>query len=385
MNLIYLSPNFPPNYYQFSIGLMDLGVNVLGIGDAPYEQLSNELKYALTEYYKVDSLESYDQLLRAVAFFTHKYGKIDRICSLNEYWLEKEATLRTDFNIPGLKTDEIHTIKCKSKMKEKFREAGINVAEGKIIHSMAQAKALIKKVGYPVIAKPDNGVGAANTFKINDEEELEDFFEHKGSNEYIMEEYIDGDLYSFDGLTNKEGKVVFYTSHLFNTGVMQSVNQGHNFYYYSLREIPKDLEEAGFNAVKAFNSKESFFHIEFFRRKKDKKIVALEVNMRPPGGLTTDMFNFANDINIYQEWANIIVNNKFTASYYRKYHCCYIGRKYINKYTHSRDDIMAKYREFIVTEAIMPDVVSAAIGNYAFVARSQDLKKIQEIATYILE
>jgi biotin carboxylase len=364
---------------------MDLGVTVLGIGDTPYEQLSNELKYALTEYYKVENMESYDQLLRAVAFFTHKYGKIDRICSLNEYWLEKEAMLRTDFNVQGVRSDGIHTIKCKSKMKDKFKEAGINVAEGKIIHSIAQAKALIKKVGYPVIAKPDNGVGAANTFMIHDEDELEEFFENKGGHEYIMEEYIDGDLYSFDGLTDRDGNPVFYTSHLFNTGVMQSVNQGQDFYYYSLREIPKDLEDAGLKALKAFDTKESFFHIEFFRRKSDDKIVALEVNMRPPGGLTTDMFNFANDINIYQEWANIIVNNKFTAQYDRKYHCCYIGRKYINKYTHSHDDIMAKYGEFIVMESGIPDVSSAAIGNYAFLARSQDLKKIQEIVKYVLE
>jgi biotin carboxylase len=385
MNLVYLSPNFPPNYYQFSLGLMDLGVTVLGIGDAPYEQLSNELKYALTEYYKVDSLESYDQLLRAVAFFTHKYGKIDRICSHNEYWLEKEAMLRTDFNVQGIKSDEIYTIKCKSKMKQKFIEAGVNVAEGKIVHSIAQSKAFIKKVGYPVIAKPDNGVGAISTFKIHDDDELEDFFNNKGNYEYIMEEYIDGDLYSFDGLTDRDGKPVFYTSHLFNTGVMQSVNQGQDFYYYSLREIPKDLEIAGLSTLKAFKTKESFFHIEFFRRKKDSKIVALEVNMRPPGGLTTDMFNFANDINIYQEWANIVVNNKFTASYYRKYHCCYIGRKYINRYIHSRDEIMAKYGEFIVMESDIPDVASAAIGNYAFLARSQDLNKIKEITTYILE
>jgi len=385
MNLIYISPNFPPNYSQFSVALRNLGVNVLGIGDTPYEHLSSDLKYALTEYYRVNHMEDYDQLLRAVAFFTHKYGKIDRICSLNEYWLEKEAMLRTDFNVYGVKTDGIQTIKYKSKMKEKFREAGILVAEGEVIHTIEQAKALIRKVGYPVITKPDNGVGAANTSKINSDQELQNFFDRKDNNKYIMEQYIDGDLYSFDGLTDRDGQAVFYTSHLFNTGVMQSVNQGHDFFYYSLREIPKDLEEAGLKALKAFDTRESFFHIEFFRRRSDSKIMGLEVNMRPPGGLTTDMFNFANDINIYQEWANVVVNNKFSTSYKREYHCCYIGRKYRNKYTYTRDDIMKKYSEYIVMESSIPDVTSAAIGNYAYLVRTKNLKKIQEIVAYILE
>jgi hypothetical protein len=58
------------------------------------------------------------------------------------------------------------------------------------------------------------------------------------------------------------------------------------------------LEDAGKRVLKAFNGRERFFHFEFFRVAQDK-LVAPEVNMRPPGGLTTDMFNYANDIDIY--------------------------------------------------------------------------------------
>ena len=49
---LYL-PNFPTNYYRFCEELRRNGVSVLGIGDCPYEQLTPELKAALTEYYKV--------------------------------------------------------------------------------------------------------------------------------------------------------------------------------------------------------------------------------------------------------------------------------------------------------------------------------------------
>ncbi|MEI6080643.1 MAG: carboxylate--amine ligase, partial [bacterium] len=196
--------------------------------------------------------------------------------------------------------------------------------------------------------------------------------------------YIDGDLYSFDGLADRDGKPVFYTSHFFSTGIMHSVNESHDLFYYSLRDIPEDLKDAGLKTLKAFNARETFFHLEYFRTKKDKKIVALEVNMRPPGALTTDMFNFANDIDIYQEWANVVVNNRFDSKYDRKYHCCYIGRKYVNNYKHSRQEIFEKYGKYIVADTVIPDVFSAAIGNYAYIARHQDLNKILEIAKFIL-
>ena len=52
-NVIFISPNFPTNYWQFCHELRCDGVNVLGIGDQPYDELSLSLKSCLTEYYKV--------------------------------------------------------------------------------------------------------------------------------------------------------------------------------------------------------------------------------------------------------------------------------------------------------------------------------------------
>ena len=99
MNFLFISPQFPRTYWNFCDRLKKKGVNVLSIGDTPYDQLAHEVREALTEYYFVPSLADYDQMLRAVAFFTFKYGRIDWLESNNEYWLESDARLRTDFNI----------------------------------------------------------------------------------------------------------------------------------------------------------------------------------------------------------------------------------------------------------------------------------------------
>ena len=129
MNFIFISPQFPRTYQEFCIRLKQNGVTVLGIADAPYETLSPELRGALTEYYRVDNMEEYGQMYRAVAFLAHKYGKIDWIESNNEYWLEQDARLRTDFNvITGIQYANITAIKEKSEMKKYYRKGGIPTA-----------------------------------------------------------------------------------------------------------------------------------------------------------------------------------------------------------------------------------------------------------------
>ena len=76
MNYIFISPAYPVTCTYFCDRLNMAGVTVLGIGDVPYDDLNGTLKNALTEYYYVDSLEDYDQVYRAAAFFIHKYNAI---------------------------------------------------------------------------------------------------------------------------------------------------------------------------------------------------------------------------------------------------------------------------------------------------------------------
>ena len=182
MNYIFISPNFPRTSSFFCDRLHRNGVNVLGIGEAPYDSLENGLKEALTEYYYVGSLKDYDEVYRAVAFFgslkdydevyravaffTFKYGRIDWLESMNEFWLELDARLRTDFNIAvGTRSDRIGPIKEKSLMKQVFLQEGIPTARQHIVTTPDAGRAFVREVGYPVIVKPDNGVGANDTWK----------------------------------------------------------------------------------------------------------------------------------------------------------------------------------------------------------------------------
>ncbi len=382
MNVVFLSPYFPPHYFRFCLHLQKAGATVLGIGDESYENLAREVRAALTEYYRVEDMHNYDALVRALGFFTHRYGKIDRIDSLNEYWLAAEARLREDFNIFGVRGSDIDFIRRKSCMKDKFREAGVPVARGQIVKTAAEAEDFIRETGYPVIAKPDGGVGAIATYRLDNEKDLGDFFKEKPAIDYIMEEFISGTIVSFDGLADKNGAPLFHTAHIFSQGIMETVNEARHLYYYNLVDIPADLEKIGRACLKAFDVKERFFHMEFFRTDADR-YVALEVNMRPPGGYTTDMFNYSCDIDIYRIWADLLVHNQTAVDYTRKYHCCYASRKFNRRYVHSHEEILARYDTFMVQVESVPGVFSSALGDIGYIFRTQDLDKMMEIVGFI--
>ncbi len=383
MNHVYLSPHFPPNYHNFCVHLRRLGVNVLGIADEPYEWLLPELKDALTEYYRVDDMHSYDQMLRACGHFTHRYGKIDRIDSQTEYWMETEANLRSDFNVFGPKVSDLATIQRKSLMKQRFVQANVPAAPGTLVRSFEQARHFAHEAGYPLVAKPDVGVGAANTFRIENDAELERFIAAKPPVEYLLEKFIQGDINTFDGLTDKNGNPVFYTSMHYSQGVMETVNEDLHMYFYNQREIPADLEDAGRRLLKAFDVRERFFHFEFFRTHDEGRIVALEVNMRPPGGPILDMFNYAHDVDLYWEWANIVVNNRFSADYSRKYHVCFACRKYNKPYIHTHQQIMDAFGYCIVHHMQMPQIFALAMGDYAYLVRTPDLAELMAATEFI--
>lgn len=197
MNFIFISPHFPHTYWNFCDRLKRNGVTVLGIGDTSYDSLEDNLKQSLTEYYRVDSLEDYDQVLRAVAFFTFKYGKIDWLESNNEYWLEQDARLRTDFHITtGVNLDEVAFFKSKSAMKSCYAKAGVPTARCHKITTKAAAEEFLSAVGYPVIVKPDNGVGASHTYKLEGSADLDRFFADLPAVPYVMEEFVQGDICS---------------------------------------------------------------------------------------------------------------------------------------------------------------------------------------------
>jgi len=382
MNLVYLSPHYPAHYSQFVEALARHGVRVFGISDLPDEALDPRVRQSLSGHYRVDQLENQQQVINAVGFFKQHLGEINRVESHLEPWIELEAMVRDTYNVVGPKSDQLQFIKRKSKMKDIFLKAGVPAARGIVVKDLKQCQKFIDG-HYPVFVKPDIGVGAADTYTIRNAADLEHFFSIKQNYDYFMEEFVDGDLQSFDGLTDRDGNIVFCTSHVFSNDIHKVVKNNENVHYYSVMDIPAELEKYGRAIVKAAEVREKFFHIEFFKRS-NGKYQALEINMRPPGGLTTHMFNFACDIDVYDWWASIMAGHNPKRAFTRRYHCAFVGRKHDRRYKYSHDQLYARWGERIVHSQPMNPIEYQVMGHWGYLARSTNLDELKNIIRDII-
>ncbi|MCP4178104.1 MAG: carboxylate--amine ligase, partial [bacterium] len=380
MNFVFISPHFPPTFFNFCVELKKAGANVLAIGDASYQEFRQELKDSLTEYSKIDMLD-YDKVYRTIAYFASKYGKIDRIDSQNEYWLDLEAKLRIDFNIFGQRPEDLKVNQSKLGMKKVFKDVGVPCADAILVANPDILNNFVEKHGFPLIIKPDKGMGAANTYKINNEWELSDVLKDLPPG-YIAEPFVEGKIVTFDGLVDKSGDIMFYSSFELSDNVLDILTNKKDMYYYYTRDIPEQLVKYGRRVVKGFNLKERFFHCEFFRRH-DGQHMALEINVRPPGGFSLDMQNFSCDMDLYKTWAQLVVNGKDTLQYERKFNVSNVSRRDHLSYVHSKDQIFDKLGDIVVEYTRIPEAFAEAMGNDTYLLRHKNLEVLHEAINFV--
>ncbi|MBQ6468582.1 MAG: carbamoylphosphate synthase large subunit [Lachnospiraceae bacterium] len=391
MNYIFISPAYPVTCTLFCDRLHEAGVNVLGIGDMPYETLNDQLKSALMEYYYVTSLEDYDQVYRAAAFFIHKYGRIDCLESLNEYWLPTDARLRTDFNIEGTREDEIRTFVSKSEMKKIFLDAKIPTARQHIVSEPASGKEFAAHAGYPVIVKPDVGVGANGAMKLHTEEELDEFYRNLPDEPYVMEEFMDGDICTYDAIIDSQCEPLFESMCTY-APVIDAVQDDEDVSFYTVAEVPQQLLELGRRTVRAFGASRRFVHFEFIKLAKDHKGIGkagdyavMEVNMRPAGGHDPDMMNFAQSTDVFRIYAEMITEDRrISPRPEDRYICAYAARKDGHTFRHTHAEIMERYGTDIVMQEEMPPIDWPSMGRYVYMAKFRKKEEMDEYFDFVL-
>ncbi len=394
MNFVFISPNFPSIYSHFVKSLHDRGITVLGIGDAIYEELNQELKDNLTEYCQVTNMNNIEWMKNTLDYIEGKYGQIDYIESNNEYWLMNDSIYREYKHVPnGFYPSDMDKIKYKSKMKEYFAKANIKTARYILLDSFDDAVNFSNEVGFPLFIKPDNGVGASGTHKINNIDDLKHFFEFKDDDIYIIEEFIDGDIITFDGICDDDSNCVLMYNEIFPIPVANVVNDDLDDYYYANMEMDENFKNMGQRVIKSFGVKKRCFHIEFFKLKVDRpglakkgEIIGLEVNMRSPGGDTPDLLSISLNDSYYDVYADIIAFNKVKVNLNKQHFIAIsVSRKNRFNYVHSNEEIYEKYRLNIVHHGFYDKAIVDAMGNEYWMGRFYHEKYALEFAKFIRE
>ena len=75
---------------------------------------------------------------------------------------------------------------------------------------MAEVWEAAQTIGFPIILKPIDGAGSADTYRVNDEGELKDVLPALRHVPHVsVEEFVDGEEYTFDTIT-VNGKIAYY-------------------------------------------------------------------------------------------------------------------------------------------------------------------------------
>ncbi|MBA3453029.1 MAG: ATP-grasp domain-containing protein [Deltaproteobacteria bacterium] len=308
MHIVFIEPRFPANQKQFIKGLAEVGVTISAIGERSKDTLDNELRHWLTHYEEVTNVCDQKQVLNAVRFIQRR-KHVDRLEATVEAHIMPTAHVREAAGIPGTSTRTAYLCRDKPAMKEVLRAGGVPCAESTAAASAEEVRAFIERVGYPVIIKPRDGAGASGASRIDSDRELEPALRALGPGRSIaVEEFIEGHEGFFDTLTLR-GKVI----HEFATHYYPNVLEAMRTRWISPQFVTTNrIDTPGYNEVRVMAQRvnallgieTSATHMEWFSGAKGLKFS--EIGCRPPGVRAWDLYNVANDMDLYKEWSMLV-------------------------------------------------------------------------------
>jgi phosphoribosylaminoimidazole carboxylase (NCAIR synthetase) len=356
MNIIFVEPAFPSNQREFVRALASIGANVYGVGERPYDWLDDETRGWLTHYQQIKSVTDEGALEWAVRDAQSKVW-IDRMEATVEAHTLVTARVRERCNIPGLSARSTYLCRDKVAMKEVLRKAGIPVAASGGVSSTAEAKDFAKSVGYPLILKPRDSAGAAGTYRIDSDQDLDRVVRESGVADgapAAMEEFIEGHEGIYDTLT-VEGEVRHEFIAHYYPGVLEAMRtRWISPQLISTNEVENDryaeVREMGRKVIAALEITTAPTHMEWFFGPKGLKFS--EIGCRPPGVGQWDSYNAGNDFDLYREWALAVCHYTTDVRPSRRFACGIIALRpnqdgRIAGYS-GTDEIFRKYGHLVV-------------------------------------
>lgn len=314
MHVIFVEPAFPVYQRDFVRALAGQGARVTGIGERPREHLDDALRGWLTDYVQIGSVTNTDQLEQAVRHI-QAAGWVDRLEATIEAHVLPAAVVREHCTIPGTSVRTAFLCRDKPEMKRAVREAGISCAQSGSAASAAEVRELIEAFGYPVIIKPRDAAGAAGTWRVDSEADLDVALRESGAHDGVsvaVEEFIDGHEGFYDTLTI-DGQVVHeFVSHYY-PNVLHAMRTrwiSPQIVATNRLDAPgyQEVREMGKRVIEALGIGTSATHMEWFAGSRGLKFS--EIGCRPPGVNHWDVYNAANELDLYAEWASAVVRGQ---------------------------------------------------------------------------
>ncbi|GAB4141078.1 MAG: hypothetical protein Fur0037_07770 [Planctomycetota bacterium] len=393
MEIVFLSPGFPAEMPLFARALQRAGARVVGVGDQDPGALPAELRASLADYVRVPGFDDEGAVVDAVR--ARLGGRsIDLVECLWEPAMLLAARLREVLGLPGMTVEQTVPFRDKEAMKQRVERAGIRVPRHGRARSVAEARAVASRVGYPLIVKPIAGAGSRDTHRCDGEAAFERALQAtRHVPEISVEEYIDGEELTFDTVC-AGGKVLFHNVAWYRPKPMvMAQNPWISPQNICLREPDSDLGrpgvELGLAVLEALSFRTGFTHMEWFRTPSGEAVFG-EIAARPAGARLVHAMNYANDADLFAGWANAVVRGELGFPVLRPYNAGMVfkraqGEGMVLRYE-GLEHLMARYGPHVANIDLTPigqpkrDSRNVIVGDGWIVVRHPDLGFTIEMA-----
>ncbi len=318
MHVVFVAPFFMDTTMRFIRAVAELpGIQLSLVTQEPKDKVPGDLRQALAGYVQIDDALSPGHIRQGVDLLAQKLGKPHRLLGTLEHIQVQLAQVRDALNITGLRAEQAHNFRDKARMKDALRAAGLPCARHREILKSQDAIDFAAQIGFPLVIKPREGVGAAVTFRVDTAQELDDALlaiQPSPERAAVAEEFITGDEHSFE-VVSIGGKPVWHSLTKYDPPPLDVLR---NPWIQWTVLLPREIDtpqwdavrEVGFRALKTLGMTTGISHMEWFRRK-DGTVAISEIAARPPGAQIMTLNTFAHDADLYKAWARLAVFDKF--------------------------------------------------------------------------
>ena len=282
-------------------------------------------------------------------------------------------------------------------MKQALDRAGVRTPYHVSTTSVEGVRQAVKEIGYPICVKPISGAGSADTYRVDNDERLEQVLPLlRHVQEVSVEEFVEGEEYTFDTICI-DGEIKFFNMCMYRPRPLTArTEEWISPQTIALRDVDDPHVapgiELGKAVLKALGFQTGFTHMEWFL-KPDHEAVFGEIAARPPGANTVDLMNFANDMDCYDAWAEAVLKKTFSRQVERKYNAAHIFKRAqgqgVIRQISGLEGLMSEYGEHLCVVDLLP--LGAHRRNWKQTLRSDgmviirhpDFKTVCEIADQV--
>lgn len=361
MKILFLSPGYPPEMPYFCRGLAEVGATVVGVGDSHFGALPEMTRNALSDYLHLGHLWDEEATVRAVQQWAGARG-VDRVECMWEPGMMLAARLREALGLPGMGREQTLLFRDKELMKKRLDEAGLRTPRHVRATTENEIRAGAERIGYPLIVKPIAGAGSADTYRVDDAQELEQVIKAvRHVKEVSVEEFISGREFTYDTICH-DGERLFENVSWYRPRPLMA--RQHRWVSPQMISLMQPFQpelaggvELGRRVQDALGFRTGFTHMEWYLTD-DGEAVFGEIGARPPGARSVDLMNYACDADLFTGWAEAIVHGRISQDLTRRYNAAQVVKRAEGQGTIQRIDglhrILGEFGRHVVSIELLP-------------------------------